>query len=222
MRPLTSAVVPAYFHPAVAPDDWRRLAAGGARARLVVLNLAAGPGPGPDGEFRAVVDPLVSAGVPVAGYLDTAYGERAPEEVRQDALRYRRWYGVDRVFLDRVRSDRAALPHYHRTVALLRDDGVGEVALNPGVYPDPGYAELADLVVTFEGPWRSYRRLVVPAWAHCLPAHRFCHLVYATPRIAQRWVRRAAGRRHVGALTTTELDGANPWRRLPASWRGRS
>ncbi|MCP2257895.1 Spherulation-specific family 4 [Streptoalloteichus tenebrarius] len=219
MRPLIRMVVPAYFHPGVAPDDWRRLASARTRPRLVVLNLADGPGSVRDAQFAAVVDPLVAAGVPVAGYLDTAYGERAKDALLRDAARYRRWYGVDRVFLDRVRADRAGLPHYAGAVTALRDDGAVEVTMNPGVYPDLGYVELADLVVTFEGPWRSYRRLVVPSWAHCLPAQRFCHLVYGAPRLARWRARRLAARRHVGFVTTTAVDGANPWRRLPAPWR---
>ena len=60
-------IVPAYFHPAVAPDEWARMAAHAARIRLVILNPASGPGDQPDPAFRPVLDRLREAGVPVAG-----------------------------------------------------------------------------------------------------------------------------------------------------------
>jgi hypothetical protein len=31
------------------------------------------------------------------------------------------------------------------------------VVLNPGAHPAPGYAAFADLLVTFEGSWETYR-----------------------------------------------------------------
>ena len=60
-------IVPAYFHPAAAPDEWARMAAHAARIRLVILNPASGPGDQPDPAFRPVLDRLREAGVPVAG-----------------------------------------------------------------------------------------------------------------------------------------------------------
>ena len=44
-------VVPAYFHPAVRPGDWEWLAEHADQVRLVILNVANGPGTRPDAPF---------------------------------------------------------------------------------------------------------------------------------------------------------------------------
>lgn len=46
-------VVPAYFHPAIAPAAWQVLAGAAGAVRLVVVNVASGPGHQPD---QAYVD----------------------------------------------------------------------------------------------------------------------------------------------------------------------
>ncbi|GGM56148.1 hypothetical protein GCM10012275_29070 [Longimycelium tulufanense] len=209
------SVVPAYFHPLTAPADWRRLAAAGDRLRLVVLNIADGPGERRDPEFAGVVEPLLAAGVRVAGYVDTDYGRRPWDACLRDVERYRDWYGVRRAFLDQVAAERAWLPYYARLGAAMRRAGATETTLNPGVYPYPGYMELADLLVTFEGPWPAYRCLTVPFWVRRHPAHRFCHLVYAVPPLRRWLVARLAAHYHAGVVTITELGGANPWQGLP-------
>jgi hypothetical protein len=82
------------------------------------------------------------------------------------------------------------------------------------VHPDPGYASLADLLVTFEGPWPAYTRMRQPEWATRLPARRLCHLVYAVPPGAYESVVGLARRNNAGVVYVTDGDGANPWGRL--------
>jgi len=84
-----SWVVPAYFHPAVAPRDWLALAAL-PEVRLVVLNVADGPGERPEPAFADVLATLDEAGVAVAGYVDTDYGQRTDRAIRTDVDRARR------------------------------------------------------------------------------------------------------------------------------------
>ena len=48
-------VVPAYFHPAVHPGQWEWLAQHAAEVRLVILNIASGPGTRPEPVFQAAV-----------------------------------------------------------------------------------------------------------------------------------------------------------------------
>ena len=45
---LSRLVVPAYFHPAVRPDQWEWLAEHAPRVRLVILNIQNGPGGTPE------------------------------------------------------------------------------------------------------------------------------------------------------------------------------
>jgi hypothetical protein len=213
-------VVPAYFHPAVAPQDWAALAALAGHVRLVVLNIADGPGERPDPAFAQVLAVLHRSGVAVAGYVDTDYGQRPDRAAGVDVARYRSWYPqVRAVFFDRVAATDDLVGRYARLARAARAAGASTVVFNRGVHPAPGYVAHADLLGTFEGPWSAYRTLEVPAWARCGPRERFLHLVHTVPARLLPAARRLAASRNAGAAYVTDLpgtgpDGANPWRRL--------
>lgn len=208
-------LVPLYAHPATHPEAWAQLQAAAPQVYGVVLNAADGPGHRPDPAFTEAAGRLRRAGVRMLGYTDTGYGRRRPRAVAADIRRHRRWYDVDGVFLDQVPSGAAVLPYYRRLVLIARTLGARTVALNPGTHPDPGYARLADLLVTFEGSWEEYRRAGVPAWTADHPPGRFCHLVYAVPDGCAEQVARTAERRGAGVHCAVPGEGANPWQSAP-------
>ena len=221
-------IVPAYFHPAVAPDEWARMAAHASRIRLVILNPASGPGDEPDPAFRPVLDRLREAGVPVAGYADTNYGQRPWRDALADIRRYLDWYQVSGVMFDRVSADLADLRHYALLARRARQAGAGTVIFNHGVHPHPAYARHADVLGTFEGPWDVYLEQAVPQWTRAWPADRFYHVVYSVPPEHLGNAFLMAGRRRAGCVYATDLSGGNPYRGLPAmvpaplSWAGQS
>ena len=86
-------IVPAYFHPSTHPDEWAWLAERAAQIRMIVLNLASGPGAQPDAAFLPVLERLRSAGVTVAGYVDTNYGHRPVYDAMADLTRFA-WAGT--------------------------------------------------------------------------------------------------------------------------------
>ncbi|MFI6326338.1 spherulation-specific family 4 protein [Nonomuraea sp. NPDC050556] len=199
------ACVPAYFHPERDTDAWKRLLAN--PPRLVVLR----PGEEKDAAYPPVISRLVAAGTEVLGYVDTDFGLRDIAEVRADLRRYRAWYGLRGVFLDQVAASEDRLGHYREVVEGVR----GTLVLNPGVYPDPGYADLADVLVTFEGPLSAYKAMREPLWARGLARGRFCHLVHDVPSKAfDPTLRRAI--RHAGTVYVTDRTGDQPWGDLPA------
>ncbi|HEV7935685.1 MAG TPA: spherulation-specific family 4 protein [Actinomadura sp.] len=202
-------LVPAYFHPSYFPGEWARLA--DPRLMAVVLNVHNGPGSARDPEFAAAVARVERAGGTVVAYIDTAYGARPAAEIEAEARRYRDWYGVADVFLDQVSAEPEALGAYRRICAGLRDRKAEFLVFNHGVHPDPGYAAVADLLVTFEGPWSAYEQVRPPAWTMDLPAERFCHLVYAVPPEACDSTLRLARRHNAGIAYVTDGHGANPW-----------
>lgn len=203
------ACVPAYFHPEGETDAWRRLLAN--PPRLLVLNIDDGPGEAKDAAFPPVINRLVAAGTEVLGYADTDFGLRSVADVRADLRRYRAWYGLRGVFLDQVAACSDRLEHYRELVEGVR----GTLVLNPGVYPDPGYADLADVLVTFEGPLSAYGAMREPAWARGLARGRFCHLIHDVPSKAfEPTLRRAIG--HAGTVYVTDRTGDRPWGDVPA------
>ena len=211
---LGSMLVPAYFHPALLPAAWSALT--DPRILAVVLNVADGPGHGREPAFAAAVAGIEAAGGTVTGYVDAGYGARSGAEMETAARHYRDWYEVADVFLDQVPAGAATLETYRTVGARLRARGAEFIVFNHGVYPDPGYAAIADLLITFEGPWAAYQLMVAPpAWADTLPSWRFCHLVYGVPDDALDEAVRLAGERGVGVLYVTDGQGVNPWNGLP-------
>ncbi|MBT2366465.1 spherulation-specific family 4 protein [Streptomyces sp. ISL-10] len=203
---MSGLLVPYYEHPVERPAAWDAVIAAAPRLYGVVINPASGPGTAPDPAFAAVADRLREAGVRVVGYVDTDYGRRPHAAVLGDLLAHRDWYAADGVFFDQVSSGPDTLPHYGRLTVTARAAGATTVVLNHGVHPHPTYTELADVLVTFEGPWDAYRTAGVPSWTAAHPPERFCHLVYAAPPDAQ-----AGAAIHCVVPGT----GAHPWGTLP-------
>jgi hypothetical protein len=208
-------VVPAYFHPGVSPHQWQWLAGHASQLRLVILNIASGPGSGPQHPFSKAVDLLHRAGVCVAGYVDTAYGRRDARAVLAEAASYQDWYGARGVCFDQVAPDAGNLGYYAGVADRSRAMGAEVVFFNHGTHPAPGYAQHADLIGTFEGTWHAYQRLRIPDWTRRWPPSKFYHVVHSVPvqRIATAW--QLAVSRHVGSVYITERDGPNPYDDLP-------
>ncbi|MFI0404464.1 spherulation-specific family 4 protein [Actinomadura sp. 3N508] len=206
-----AVAVPAYFPPGAV--DWATLA--DPRIGNVVLNVDSGAGTVRDRAFAATAHRMAEVGVPLAGYVDTAYGARPVQAVEDEVTRYWKWYGIRRVFLDQVSAVPGHVLRYRRIVTGVRGRGVKHVVLNHGAYPDSAYADLADVLVTFEGPWSAYQHVRVPTWATRMPAERFCHLVYAAPQAVLARALARAGRRNAGVVYVTDRAGANPWIGLP-------
>jgi hypothetical protein len=214
--PVPRLVVPAYFHPSLRPELWASLADHAAQVRLVILNVASGPGAAPDPAFATAAGRLHDAGVAVAGYVDTDYGRRPARLALADLARYRDWYGVANACFDRAASTAQRLGYYAALAGRTRDGGGRVVMFNHGVYPSEGYAGHADLLGTFEGPWHAYRRLAVPGWARSRPDAKFCHVVYAVPPRLFGRAFKVAARRGAGSIYITDNAGGNPYDRLPA------
>ncbi|MCS0605030.1 spherulation-specific family 4 protein [Streptomyces sp. LP11] len=220
----TALGIPGYAHPLVAPAQWADLARPGIPLDWVVLDVAGGPGTRPDPHCLEAGGRLREAGVRVLGRLDLAHGTRPFGDLLSDAHRYLDWYRVDGFLLDRCPTDRAALPEVRRVITSLRviGDPRTHVVLGTGGHPYPGYAENADQLVTFSGPWSDYRWSQVAEWTADYPPDRFCHFVHSVPRGHLDEALRIA--RWQGAATiyfTDRTDGGgrvDPWEAMPGYW----
>ncbi|MFF3344163.1 spherulation-specific family 4 protein [Streptomyces sp. NPDC002779] len=219
----TGLGVPGLAHPLVAPAEWAELVRPGTPVHWAALDVADGPGSRPDPHCLAAAARLRNAGVRLLGRLDSTYGARSFGEVISEAHRYLDWYQVDGFLLDRCPTERTALPEIRRTATTLRalrDDA--HIVLGHGTHPYPGYAEHADQLVTFSGPWSDYRWSQVAEWTADYPADRFCHFVHGVPHGHLAEALRIA--RWQGAATLWFTDrtdrGGNtdPWATLPGYW----
>jgi hypothetical protein len=216
--PLTAPrlVVPAYFRPDSRPDDWQLLAKHAQQVRLVILNLANGPGARPDPAYHSALGRLREVGVAVAGYVDTNYGRRPAAEALADLDNFLQWYAVSGVCFDRVSVSAQDLGYYAALSRDARRAGARVVLFNHGAHPLEAYAEHANLLGTFEGPWRAYLRLAVPRWTRSRPASTFYHVIYSVPRENFDHAFLLATRRRAGSVYVTDRGGANPYDGLPA------
>ncbi|MEU7483173.1 spherulation-specific family 4 protein [Streptomyces sp. NPDC042319] len=235
--------VPGYGHPLLAPAEWgelHRLAQegphpyGGGPLHWAVLNVADGPGSRPDphclaavARLRAATGPDRSAGgrrpgPRLLGHLNAAYGSRSFGELVSEAHRYLDWYGVDGFILDRCPTDRTHLAETRRVATTLRaltDDAY--LVFRHGEHPCAGYAESADQLVTFAGPWTEYRWSQVAEWTADHPPERFCHLVHGIPRTHLEEALRIARWQGAGTVFFTDrrdTGAGDAWQTLPGYW----
>jgi len=171
----SGSLVPAYL----SPDAMLTLVASSPRPLVLVVNPGSGPGAAPDPEYRRAIARAQAAGSRVLGYVPTTWGARPVADVEADVERYRTWYSVDGVFFDEAASDEAHIGHYRALVDHARAKGAAFVVLNPGLVPARGYFDIADVVVTFEGPIAAYRTHRPP---DDIEAERSAHLVYGASR----------------------------------------
>jgi hypothetical protein len=199
-------LVPAY----VRPDGLSRLAQDASPSLIVVVNPSSGPGQEREPAYARAIERIRRHDGQVLGYVATGYGDRDAAAVAADVRRYARWYAVDGIFLDESAAGARDVAHYRALAADVRSATGGMVVLNPGVVPARAYFGVADVVVTYEGPYRDYEAAVrrMPAWLASVPPERVAHLVYgaSADQTRERPAPRGAG--HV-YLSTGDLP--NPW-----------
>ena len=215
-------VVPAYFHPAVAPHDWAALAALAGRVRLVVLNVASGPGERRDPAFADVLAMLHAQrrrrGVLRRHRLRPPARRRGRVGPRPVPVLVSAGSRPCSSTGSRARATWSGTTRSSPAPRGRRDWTT--VVFNHGVHPDPGYAEHADLLGTFEGPWSAYRKLEVPDWARRGPRHAFLHLVHSVPVRSLPAARRLVASRNVGAALRHRPPGQRPRRAEPVATAG--
>ncbi|QIQ02801.1 spherulation-specific family 4 protein [Streptomyces liangshanensis] len=223
--------VPGYAHPLLARAEWAGLTRPGTPLHWAVLNVANGPGARPDPHCLEAAGRLGNAGVRVLGHLDLAYGERSFGEIVAEAHDYVDWYRVGGFYLDRCPATGSDLTDVRLTTATLEVvSGGGHIVLGHGTHPHPGYAGVADQLVTFSGPWDRYRWSQAAEWTADHPPERFVHLVHGVPRTHLDEAMRIARWQGAGTIFFTDRrertgDGAgdrtgehNPFETLPGYW----
>ncbi|MFE8008015.1 spherulation-specific family 4 protein [Streptomyces sp. NPDC057418] len=241
--------VPGYAHPLLAPAEWAELSRPGTPLHWAVLNIDDGPGARPDphcleaaGRLRNARERALrgdapddtvraAAGGRLLGHLDLAFGVRPAGELLADARAFLDWYRVGGFFLDRCPAGRAELPAARRLTSTLAalladsdsaDEQGGRLVLGHDTHPYPGYAEAADQLVTFRGPWTDYRWSQVAGWTAAYEPSRFAHFVHGIPRTHLEEAMRIARWQGAGTIFFTDRDDekgqTDPFAALPSYW----
>ncbi|WP_295449693.1 spherulation-specific family 4 protein [uncultured Thiodictyon sp.] len=211
------AAIPAYFYPGAL---WTTSIASVPRTAIMIMNPDSGPGASKDANYVSAVNAAQAAGIKVLGYVHTNYGSRPISQVQTEINLYKRWYGVDGIFLDQTAPSATDLAYYQSLASYIRGRNNSFVMLNPGVIPDQRYVTLADTTVVFEQSYAAYRTWVPPSWIHDYPAAKFTHLVHTTTTSAQMASAIELSRsRNAGLVYVTHDIPTNPWDSLPIYWQ---
>lgn len=207
-----SVGVPAYIWDTA---TWQRQL-GPDKPGFIIFNPSSGPGSARDPHFLAQAQAASAAGACLLGYVRTDYGRRSVSEVQSEIEDYRRWYGVTSIFFDEASYQQADLAYYSGLAGRVRRQAGAKVALNPGMVPSRGYADVADLLVTFEGRAADFAAWTPPAWSG-VRAHQW-HLIYGADAATATSVLKESARRGGDVVYLTDDDLDNPWDSLPSYW----
>jgi hypothetical protein len=135
------------------------------------------------------------------------------DSVKTDIDEYYRHYPtINGIFLDEVTSDCDSAATYYKPIAdYIRNVHGGKVILNPGGAVPTCYRDIADIVVTFEGTFDSYKNAFFPSgreWETNASSARIWHIVYATSSADLSAALSLSRSRSAGFIYVTSRTGA--------------
>eukprot|EP01041_Mallomonas_annulata_P006787 gene6787-13746_t len=210
---------PAYFYPSLwEPSDYWYTLLASSRGGIAIINPENGPTNTIISEYKTAVNYAKKSGITIIGYVYTSYGSRDRHIVKQDVDKYINQYKVDGIFFDEVSSSKSALPYYSDIASYVRNISLSMVvAFNPGVTPNRGYIDIADITVIFEDSYQNYiDNYSAPGYINYYPTSKFAHLIYGVKTSSDmNRVLRLSFARRAGNLFITDDLLPNPWDTLP-------
>ena len=240
-QPL-QVLVPAYFYPSGnGATAWDAMTAGAATQPGVrvtaILNPSDGPGSRADANITRAATAFTQAGGHLVGYVHTGYGtgERSLASIRADIDAYFSLYGtalIKGIFLDEMAATTHRLDFYRELYRYIKAKNAALLVLgNPGTIPVAGYADVADVLTTFEGRGTTYAdydpRTPAWEWLYTLTNTRQAALLHNVDNCAAMQVAvqaAASARNQAGWVYVTHrafnpaTGVGNPWNGLPSYW----
>jgi hypothetical protein len=187
---------------------------------VVILNPSNGPGATLDGNYAATIRLLKAAGAKVCGYVSTAYGNRAKEDVLADVAAWQKLYAsdpVDGIFLDEqpwaTGASNANVKLYQTYNDFCHERGLYPVVANPGANQQGAWfsGKTADIIVVHEnGSWPAENDMAGNfAGGHADYGYASrAAMIYGQATLDAYKLRRL--RRFVNWIYVTH-DNSNPW-----------
>lgn len=152
-------LIPLYSHPRDEQGElWKRVvqAAKKTTALTVIFGViredAVAVGR-PDSDYLHGLHKLHDAGIKVLAYVETSYGDRSMQDVKDDVKAYSQYFAIDGIFFDEVSGSMDHLAYYEALISYARSfSAVEEVILNSS-YIDKTFIDhsSADSLIVFEG-----------------------------------------------------------------------
>lgn len=247
VRPAPKALqvlVPAYFSATGTPSPWTQLTDGATSYPDVQITAIANPGNGvltaastadaalatAIAAFKAVPKTVPGISNKVVAYVATASGSsglRSVADVKATIDNYVRLYPteLDGFFLDGMSTESARLAYFQEIYKHIKGLASSPLVIgNPGTYPVPAYAGVADTLVTYENNAAAYPSIdPQPAntWVYGKDNSAQAMLVHtaSTCTSMQAAVQKAnRPRMNTGMVYVTNLTIGAPWSALPSYW----
>jgi hypothetical protein len=201
-------IIPLYSYPVGTHEqEWQRLYnLTTVNDVFVIVNVYNGPGEQSDPNFSNAITRLRSRGFKVIGYVYTSYGSRSLEDVKNDMDKWLNFYGSERIdgfFIDEVGGNY----YYYREVFQHARSRNKLVILNPGTNINASFFTIADKIVVFESPLRSFEDFRYDDYTELDPK-RVCTIVYETPQDKVSYVENKAKQNNSRCLYIHDKDGS--------------
>lgn len=245
VRPVPNKLellVPAYFSASSNAAAWTALTDGVTSYPGVAINVIVKPDNAASGTMTAAItkadDKLIAAiaalktaqpNAKLFAYVATGGGANAAissTDVTITIDKYLELYPkkLDGIFLDGMATDDTRRAFFQTIYSYANGKGL-KVIGNPGAYPAPKYADLADVLVTYTGPASSYRSAdpqPTNAWVYDKPNSAQGMLVHTASTCSdmQNLVSLAnKPRLNTGLVYVTDQNIGSPWSALPSYWK---
>jgi hypothetical protein len=207
--------VPAYF---ADEQAWDELATGAPTVAMAVVNPSSGAGAVSDPLIASNVAKAQSASISVIGYIYTDYGSRSLTQLQREIDHYFEWYAVTGIFIDQSPDDCAVKAYYQSLFDYVKaSSATATVVLSPGMRVAECFADVSDVLVTYNSTADAYAQFTPAGWESAYPPERFWHLIYGASREAMPSAVQLAKQRGVGFVYVTSDGLPNPWDSLPSS-----
>jgi hypothetical protein len=217
-------LVPTYFYPTGAgATAWNALTASAQSNPSVKMTAILNPNNGiftaPDANITRAATAFASAGGQLVAYVSSSYGTgtRSLASIQANIDNYFTHYGAGLVkgfFIDEMAATANRLDFYRTIYQYIKARNPNLIVIgNPGLVPVAGYADVADVLTTFEGKGSTYAtydpRTTSFDWLYGLPNSRQASLVHNVSGCAamQTAVQSAASARYqAGWIYVTQLE----------------
>jgi len=118
----------------------------------VIINPDNGPGIDIDLEYEKGISFLKEKNTTVYGYVFTGYGERNIETIKEDILKWKKFYNIDGIFFDETPTNEEFLSKYIEISDYAKSLGIRKIILNPGITTSQKYIDCNnfDIIITLE------------------------------------------------------------------------
>ena len=174
---------------------------------IAVVDPVRGPGTFRDPNFELGVQSLQNAGIPVLGYIATAYAHASIAAVEASITNYKNWYHVNGMVIDELNN--TEMESYYSTLTQFdRSLGMSITVGNPGTEVPPTYVGTTDTIVIYESPGvpsLSY----IAGWHASYPKSNWIITAYGVKNLDVSWVRSAS--QYLGYLYITDGVWPDPY-----------